>query len=106
MCLIPKIGRIIAFLVLFCQIISVTISYLEYETVIDMKAVANEEQRPTFSFCLKNKDKFIEKNLTYFSISFDHPIGCARVYESTQLLKIYSNSRKCNHSFSKMFLIL
>jgi hypothetical protein len=113
MCLIPKIGRIIAFLVLFCQIISVTISYFEYETVIDMKAVANEEQRPTFSFCLKNKDKFIEKNLKYFSISFDHPIGCARVYESTQYVNcskftrivesVTTHSRKCFSYFSRLF---
>ncbi len=33
-----KLGKVIALLFLFYQIISLTINYLEYETVIDMKA--------------------------------------------------------------------
>jgi hypothetical protein len=76
--LFSKIGIFIAFLVLFYQIISVTITYLKYETVIDMKVKNNEEQRPTFTFCLKNKDRFPEKNLSINSRSFDHAIGCSR----------------------------
>jgi hypothetical protein len=28
-----------------------------------MKAISDLEQRPTFTFCLKNKDKFPEKDL-------------------------------------------
>jgi hypothetical protein len=46
-----KFGKIIAFLGLFYQIISVTISYLEYETVIDMKAISSIEQRSALTFC-------------------------------------------------------
>jgi len=49
-----KLGRIVAFLGLFYQIISVTISYLEYESVIDMKAILDSENEPTITFCLKN----------------------------------------------------
>ncbi len=53
-----KFGRIIAFLGLFYQIISVTISYLEYETVIDMKAISEIKQRPALTFCLYSDREF------------------------------------------------
>ncbi len=58
-------------MVLFCQIISVTITHFKYETVIDMKVIPKGGQRPTFSFFAKNKDKFpqkIEPNLMEGSI--------------------------------------
>ncbi len=58
---ISKIVKLIAFVVLIFQIIELTISYFKYETVIDMKAIPKGEQRPTFTFCLKNKDKFPKK---------------------------------------------
>ncbi len=76
--LLSKIGRFIALVILIYQIISVTISYSKYETNIDMKVIENEEQKPTFTFCLKNKDKFPEKNLTIGSRNFNHAIGCSR----------------------------
>jgi preprotein translocase subunit SecY len=59
--LISQIVKLIAFLVMFYQFILVTISYLKYETVIDMKANHNEEQRTTFTFCLKNEDECPQK---------------------------------------------
>jgi hypothetical protein len=53
-----KFGKVIEFLAFFYQIISVTISYLEYETVIDMKAILGIEQRPALTFCLYSYTEF------------------------------------------------
>jgi hypothetical protein len=55
---LKKFGRLIAFLILFYQIISITISYSEFETVIDMKAIIDLESKPTISFCLKKDFQF------------------------------------------------
>jgi hypothetical protein len=81
--LLLKFGKFIATFLLCYQIILVTISYLNYETVIDMKAIAGEKQRPTFTFCLKSKNEFRAGNYTLKgknSVVFDHPIGCSDVY--------------------------
>jgi hypothetical protein len=116
--LLEKIGIIIAFLILFYQVIEVTINYLKYETVIDMKATLKEEQRPTFTFCLKNKDEFTRKKLRYNFQRFDHPIGCARrkndeetnenfYVNCSKLSQIVESvtplSRKCLSYYSRLF---
>jgi hypothetical protein len=83
-----------------------------------MKAIPKEEQRPTFTFCLKNKDKFTRKKLRLFSMRFDHPIGCAQ-YEKhkesnenfyvncSKLSRIVESvtplSRKCLSYYSRLF---
>ncbi len=80
-----KFGRIIAFLGLFYQIISVTISYLEYETVIDMKAISDIEQRPALTFCLYSDKEFPKRTRNPFmKRMFGHSIGC---YSTTKVLK-------------------
>jgi len=116
--LLLKIGKFIAFLVLFYQIISVTISYFKYETSIDMKAIENEEQRPTFTFCLKNVEKFDEKNLSLPYVNFDHLIGCFYFHKNhnfdknpfvncsklTQIVKsLTPRSQQCFSYFSRLF---
>jgi hypothetical protein len=72
-----KFVRLMAFVTLLYQIISVTISYSQFETVIDMKAITHLEKEPTITFCLKNDFEFpkraqsnINKNL------FHNPIVC------------------------------
>ncbi len=108
--LISQIVKLIAFLILFYQIILVTVSYLNYETYIDMKTTFEEIQRPAFTFCLKNKDKFAAKNLTILDIKFDHPISCrfnGFVYNCSEMTRIIesvtSHSRKCVSYFSQLY---
>jgi hypothetical protein len=67
---LKKFGKIIAFLILFYQIILVTISYSEFETVIDMKAELIEEQIPVMTFCMRNRHKF------YDNYDYDPPKYC------------------------------
>ncbi len=83
---ISKIVKLIAFVVLMFQIIELTVSYLKYETVIDMKAIPKGEQRPTFTFCLKNKGEFSRKKS--YSVAFDNRIGCAQNQKHTKSNKI------------------
>jgi hypothetical protein len=72
-----KFGRVIAFLLLLYQIISVTISYLEYETVIDMKVVSNIKQRPAFTFCLYSGREFPKRARNrLMQQTFGQPFGC------------------------------
>jgi hypothetical protein len=80
--LISKFERTLAFLVFFYQFISITILYLKYETVIDMMVTSEGEQRPTFTFCLKNNDEFVGNNLGLASLKFDEP------FNSTNLIKL------------------
>jgi hypothetical protein len=90
-----KFGRIIAFLGLLYQIISITISYLEYETVIDMKAVSDIEQRPAFTFCLYTDREFpkITRNHVMQKI-FGHSFGCRLSgSNSTEASKCYHLSK-------------
>jgi hypothetical protein len=91
---ISKVVKLIAFLVLIFQIIELTISYLKHETVIDMKVVPKGEQRPTFTFCLKNKDEFPRKKLRLYFVRFDHPIGCAQSQRHKSNKKLYFNCSK------------
>jgi hypothetical protein len=74
-----KFGRVIAFLTLFYQIILVTISYLKYEIVIDMKAVLDIEQRPAFTFCLYSGKQFPKTTKM-----FGHPFRCNFIIEQNQ----------------------
>jgi hypothetical protein len=72
-----KFGRIIAILGLLNQIISVTISYLEYETLIDMKAISGIEQRPALTFCLYSDREFPERTRNpEMQQMFGHSFGC------------------------------
>jgi hypothetical protein len=72
-----KFGRVITFLLLFYQIISVTISYLEYETVIDMKVVSDIQQRPAFTFCLYSGREFPKRTRNpVMEQKFGQPFGC------------------------------
>jgi hypothetical protein len=91
---LKKFRRRIAFLILFYQIISVTINYLEYETVIDMKAVADLENEPTISFCLKNNFEFPKKVKNIFirhAFKSREPIGCQLRFQTK------SSFMKCNN---------
>jgi hypothetical protein len=56
-----KFIRLIAFLTLIYQMISVTISYSEFETVIDMKAISHLKHEPTITLCLKNNFEFLKE---------------------------------------------
>jgi hypothetical protein len=74
---IYKFGRIIAFLGLLYQIITVTISYLEYETVIDMKAISGIEERPALTFCLYSDREFPKTTRNpVMQREFGQPFGC------------------------------
>jgi len=118
--LISKIGKFVAFLIFFYQVIESTITYLNYETVIDMKVSAEEYERPAFSLCLKNKDKFPENKFKYNSYNFDHIIGCFHVngqQKSVYLINgllncsnltrivesLTSHSHRCLSYFSRLF---
>jgi hypothetical protein len=112
---ISKIVKLIAFVVLIFQIIELTISYLKYETVIDMKAIPEREQRPTFTFCLKNKHEFSLKK-SYFK-AFDHSISCVNIqkgkknekpdFNCSKLSRIVESvtplSPKCLSYYSRLF---
>jgi hypothetical protein len=72
-----KLGRVIASFGLLYQIISVTISYLEYETVIDMKLISDIEQRPAFTFCLYSGREFPKRTRNrLMQQKFGQPFGC------------------------------
>jgi hypothetical protein len=84
---LKKLEKVIALLFLFYQIISLTINYLEYETVIDTKAVSNIEQRPTFSFCEKTQNEFNgHYSIPLLNESFDQPIGCQIYPNNTETI--------------------
>jgi hypothetical protein len=92
-----KLGRVIAFLGLLYQIISVTISYLEYETVIDMKAISGVEQRPALTFCLYSDREFPKRTRNPFMQQmFGHLFGCDLSFRNSTTKKL-----KCGH-FSKL----
>ncbi len=111
-----KIVRLIAFLILFYQIISLTISYLEYESVIDMKATFDIENKPMITFCLKNDFEFPKKfqNIVYKKV-YDNPIGCSvknitswteKLYNCSNLTQIIESvtpfSQRCRSYFSQL----
>jgi hypothetical protein len=76
---LKKFGRLIAFAILFYQIISVTITYLGFETVIDMKAIRDlGKHKPTITFCLENDFEFPKINLNSWLKGYDvlDPIAC------------------------------
>jgi hypothetical protein len=88
-----KFGRIVAFLGLLYQIISVTISYLEYETVIDMKAILDIEQRPALMFCLYSDREFPKRTRNpVMQQSFGHSFGCILRFPNSTIKKL-----KCGH---------
>jgi hypothetical protein len=69
--------RLIAFLTLIYQIISMTISYSEFETVIDMKAIIQLKHEPTITLCLKNDFEFPKRAQSFMIKNlFNSPIGC------------------------------
>jgi hypothetical protein len=79
-CSSKKFVRLIALLILLYQIISVTISYSEFETVIDMKAISDLENKPTFTFCLKNDFEFPKESENFYFakiLKLSGTIGCA-----------------------------
>jgi hypothetical protein len=88
-----KFGRIIAFLGLFYQIISATISYLKYETVIDMKAISGIEQRPALTFCLYSDTEFLKRTRNRFMRQmFGHSFGCYLTFPNSTIKEL-----KCDH---------
>jgi hypothetical protein len=108
--LISKFGRTLAFLVFFYQFISITIFYLKYETVIHMMVKSDGEQRPTFTFCLKNNDEFGGKNSGLASPIFDEPIICSVKGHNGSCSKfttivesVTPHSQKCLSFFSQLF---
>jgi hypothetical protein len=56
-----KFLRLMAFLTLFYQIISVTISYSQFKTVIDTKVIFNLKHEPTITLCLKIALNFLKE---------------------------------------------
>jgi hypothetical protein len=107
--------RLIAFVTLFYQIILVTISYSQFETVIDMKAISDFKNEPTITFCLKNDDQFPKRaQNSFFENLFHNPIGC-RLAKRGKYLAIKCNnltkivesvttfSQKCRSYFSQLF---
>ncbi len=90
-----KFGRIIAFLGLLYQIISVTISYLEYETAIDMKAKSGIKQRPALTFCLYSDRQFPKRTRNpVMQQIFGHSFGCQLGF-----LNHTKKYFKCGHLF-------
>jgi hypothetical protein len=88
-----KLGRIVAFVGLLYQIISVTISYLEYETVIDMKAILNKKGRPTLTFCLYSDREFPKRTKNpAMQQTFGHSFGCSLVFAN-----LTNKQFKCSH---------
>jgi hypothetical protein len=88
-----KFGRVIAFLGLFYQIISVTISYLEYETAIDMKAISGVEQRPALTFCLYSDREFPKRTRNpVMQKMFGHSFGCELIFKN-----LTRKTLKCSH---------
>jgi hypothetical protein len=85
-----KFVGLTAFLTLTYQIISVTISYSEFETVIDMKAISHLKHEPTFTLCLKNDFEFSKRSQSLFMENYFHnPIGC---YLKKKMAKIYTRN--------------
>jgi hypothetical protein len=67
------------------------------------------EQRPTFTFCLKNNDEFVGNNLGLASLKFDEPIICSVKghHEScskftTIVESVTPHSQKCLSFFSQL----
>jgi hypothetical protein len=95
-----KFLRLMAFITLFYQIISVTISYSEFETVIDMKAISDLENEPTITLCLKNDFEFPKRAQNIITQHYFHnPIGCRLVKYGQNLYA------KCS-KFTKILLQL
>jgi hypothetical protein len=110
-----KFTRLMAFLTLFYQIISVTISYSEFETVIDMKAISHLKHEPTITLCLKYDFEFSEIPQSIVNKDlFNNPIGCqiTKNFEilysnCSELTKIVESvttvSQRCRSYFSQLF---
>jgi hypothetical protein len=110
-----KIIRLMVFLILFYQIISVTISYSEFETVIDMKAMSDLKHEPTITICLKNDFEFPKRpQSNLIQRLFNNTIGCYFVKNGKSLFakcgkftKIVESviivSQRCRSYFSQIF---
>jgi hypothetical protein len=107
--------RLMAFLILLYQIISVTISYSQFETVIDMKATSDLKHEPTITLCLKNGFEFPEVPQSIVNkILFNNTIGCRFTKDGasltpkcSKLTKIVESvttvSQRCRSYFSQLF---
>jgi hypothetical protein len=104
-----------AFVTLFYQIISVTISYSQFETVISMKAINHLKHEPIITLCLKNGLEFPERAQSlYMANIFYNAIGC-ELQENGKVLKTKCNkltkivesvttvSQRCRSYFSQLF---
>jgi hypothetical protein len=108
-----KFIRLMAFVSLFYQIILVTISYSEFETVIDMKAMSDLENEPTITLCLKKDFEFPKRDQnSYIKNLFHYPIRCILVEnysitECNKLTKVVESvttlSQRCRSFFSRLF---
>jgi hypothetical protein len=109
-----KLLGLMAFLILFYQIISVTISYSQFETVIDMKATSDLKHEPTITLCLKNDFEFSQRpqNVRHIEKVFHNPIICiSKEYNGytncSKLTKIVESvttlSQRCRSYFSQIF---
>jgi hypothetical protein len=95
--------------------ISVTISYSEFETVIDMKAISHLKHEPTITLCLKNDFEFPERAQSFMNKNlFNSPIGCqftkngkslfAKCDELTKTVEsVTTVSQRCRSYFSQLF---
>jgi hypothetical protein len=110
-----KFVRLMAFLILFCQIISVTISYSEFETVIDMKAISHLENKPTITLCLKNDFEFPERAQSNVTENPFHNLIVCRFKKNDEILyqkcsklteiveSVTTFSQRCRSYFSQLF---
>ncbi len=110
-----KFLRLMAFITLFYQIISATISYSEFETVIDMKAISDLENEPTITLCLKNDFEFAKRAQNIMTQHYFHnPIGrrlvkygqnlYAKCSKFTKIVEsVTTLSQRCRSYFSQLF---
>jgi hypothetical protein len=104
-----------AFITLIYQIISVTISYSQFETVIDMKAFSHLKNEPTITICLKNDFEFPKRaHSLYIENHFHNPIGCdfkengenldVKCDKLTKIVEsVTTLSQRCRSYFSQIF---
>ncbi len=109
-----KFVRLIAFAILFYQIIALTVTYSELETIIDVKAVTNLQNKITITFCLKNDFEFSQRvKSLIIHLYFNNPIGCQFENKSKPLFLKYSHltniiesvttlSQRCRSYFSQI----
>jgi LEA14-like dessication related protein len=109
-----KFVRLKAFAILFYQMIALTITNSGLETIIDMKAVTNLQNKLTVTFCLKNHFQFSKRvKSLLIHLYFNNPIGCQFENKTKPLFlkcshltniveSVTTLSQKCRSYFSQL----